>query len=145
MSFFCDLRRTVVTTAIAAIELVVMTNTQLRTKEARRYLEKHNRRVDLAIDAYYNEPTQSRAVISSAPSTSKLSSLFDKYKGIIIPLQSNTTANPVYRSSWRQHHDRGNNPTLPRFGSRSRRCRTLVRGLRAQITWDGRVDETRLD
>jgi DCN1-like protein 1/2 len=57
----------------------------IRVKDARKFLEKH-KRVDYAIDAYYNDPaalaaTARRQADTSAPSTSKLNTLFDKYKG----------------------------------------------------------------
>jgi DCN1-like protein 1/2 len=45
-------------------------------KDARRYLDKHQRRLDAAIDAYYQEGG-SRTSIAS---TSKLNALFEKYK-----------------------------------------------------------------
>ncbi len=46
------------------------------TKDARKYLTKY-KRLDLAVDAFYNSPP------TPAPqaSTSKLNALFDKYKG----------------------------------------------------------------
>ncbi|KAG9217845.1 hypothetical protein PLEOSDRAFT_1067985 [Pleurotus ostreatus PC15] len=54
------------------------------TRDARKFLEKY-KRVDIAIDAYYNDPNafsggSRRNNDSSGPSTSKLNSLFDKYK-----------------------------------------------------------------
>lgn len=49
------------------------------SKDARKYLEQYGRRVDHAIDAYYNQPVSSRRE-STGPSTSKLSQLFDHYK-----------------------------------------------------------------
>ncbi|CAA7261982.1 unnamed protein product [Cyclocybe aegerita] len=52
------------------------------TKDARDFL-KHHKRLDVAIDAYYNNPNAfsgRRKTDSSTPSTSKLSQLFDKYK-----------------------------------------------------------------
>ena len=49
-----------------------------RAKDAKKYIEKY-KRVEVAIDAFYNEPMQSRQ--TSAPSTSKLNQLFDTYKG----------------------------------------------------------------
>jgi len=54
------------------------------TRDARKFLEKH-KRVDVAIDAYYNDPTAHSTPTrtpqpTSAPSTSKLNKLFDKYK-----------------------------------------------------------------
>lgn len=57
------------------------------TKDARKFLEKY-KRVDIAIDAYYNDPNafsggSRRNNDSSGPSTSKLNSLFDKYKGAL--------------------------------------------------------------
>jgi DCN1-like protein 1/2 len=58
-----------------------------RVKDARKFLEKH-KRLDYAIDAYYNDPlaiaaTARRQADISAPSTSKLNTLFDKYKGAL--------------------------------------------------------------
>lgn len=56
-------------------------------KDAKRFIEKY-KRVDIAIDAYYNDPTalamSARRQTESVPSTSKLNALFDKYKGTII-------------------------------------------------------------
>ncbi|TFK36066.1 hypothetical protein BDQ12DRAFT_257920 [Crucibulum laeve] len=53
------------------------------TKDAKKFLDKY-KRVDVAIDAYYNDPnalaTMGRQTTSSQPSTSKLNALFDKYK-----------------------------------------------------------------
>ena len=54
-----------------------------RSKDARKYLERYNKRVDLAIDAFYNDPNSLRPSHSSGPSTSKLNQLFDTYKGIV--------------------------------------------------------------
>ena len=51
-----------------------------RMKDARKYLEQHGRRVDHAIDAFYNQPVQARRE-PAGPSTSKLNQLFDRYKG----------------------------------------------------------------
>ena len=59
----------------------------IRTKDAKKFLDRH-KRLEIAIDAYYND---SMAVSATArqqanvttPSTSKLNSLFDKYKGQI--------------------------------------------------------------
>ncbi|KAL0952666.1 hypothetical protein HGRIS_006909 [Hohenbuehelia grisea] len=54
-------------------------------KDARRFIERH-KRLDYAIDAYYNDPNAFSAVSTprrqepAAPSTSKLNSLFDTYK-----------------------------------------------------------------
>jgi len=52
-------------------------------KDAKKFLEKY-KRVDIAIDAYYNDPAAVAATTArpSAPaaSTSKLNTLFDKYK-----------------------------------------------------------------
>ncbi|PFH50214.1 hypothetical protein AMATHDRAFT_145703 [Amanita thiersii Skay4041] len=45
-------------------------------REARKYLERH-RRLDAAIDAFYNS---SNSAAKPVPSTSKLTALFDKYK-----------------------------------------------------------------
>jgi len=59
------------------------------TKDAQRFLSKHNYRLDAAIDAYYNDPAavaatlqaQSRTSQSSGQGvTTKLNQLFDKYK-----------------------------------------------------------------
>jgi hypothetical protein len=47
-------------------------------KDAKKYIEKY-KRLEVAIDAFYNEPMQSRQ--TNAPSTSKLNQLFDTYKG----------------------------------------------------------------
>lgn len=61
-----------------------------RVKDAKRYLEKF-KRVDIAIDSFYSDPGMfsSSAATSkrpdAAPSTSKLSALFDKYKGTVVP------------------------------------------------------------
>ncbi|KAF8154226.1 hypothetical protein B0H34DRAFT_82003 [Crassisporium funariophilum] len=54
------------------------------TRDARKYLEAH-KRVDIAVDAYYNNPNAfpssgRRKGETSAPSTSKLTQLFEKYK-----------------------------------------------------------------
>ncbi|KAI0697790.1 defective in Cullin neddylation protein 1 [Cytidiella melzeri] len=49
-------------------------------RDARKYLDKYNRRVDVAIDAYYNDPNAHRPSQSSGSSTSKLNQLFDTYK-----------------------------------------------------------------
>lgn len=54
-------------------------------RDARKFLEAH-KRVDVAIDAYYNDPnafntpTKQKARDTGPPSTIKLSTLFDKYK-----------------------------------------------------------------
>jgi len=54
-------------------------------RDARKFLEAH-KRVDVAIDAYYNDPnafntpTKQKTRDTGPPSTGKLSSLFDKYK-----------------------------------------------------------------
>ncbi|KAJ7573970.1 Cullin binding-domain-containing protein [Mycena floridula] len=51
-------------------------------KDARKFIEKY-KRFEVAIDAYYNDPNALNATQkhqSSQPSTSKLTSLFDKYK-----------------------------------------------------------------
>ncbi|EDR09590.1 uncharacterized protein LACBIDRAFT_293835 [Laccaria bicolor S238N-H82] len=54
-------------------------------RDARKFLEAH-KRVDVAIDAYYNDPnafstpTKQKARDTGPPSTGKLSTLFDKYK-----------------------------------------------------------------
>ncbi|RDB17739.1 Defective in cullin neddylation protein 1 [Hypsizygus marmoreus] len=53
------------------------------TRDARKFLEKY-KRLDMAIDAYYNDPTALSSTPSrqttSAPSTSKLTTLFNRYK-----------------------------------------------------------------
>ncbi|KAI0092350.1 hypothetical protein BDY19DRAFT_596216 [Irpex rosettiformis] len=49
-------------------------------RDARKYLEKYGRRVDMAIDAFYNDPAAVRPSHSSGPSTSRLNQLFDTYK-----------------------------------------------------------------
>jgi hypothetical protein len=46
-------------------------------KDAKRYLDKHQKRLDAAIDAYFQESSGRITVASS----SKLNALFDKYKG----------------------------------------------------------------
>ncbi|KAJ3557633.1 hypothetical protein NM688_g1365 [Phlebia brevispora] len=48
-------------------------------RDARRYLEQYNRRVDHAIDAFYNQPLSGRRE-PAGPSTSKLNQLFEVYK-----------------------------------------------------------------
>lgn len=53
-------------------------------KDAKKFLDRH-KRLEVAIDAYYNDPTSlsstaRQQVNTSTPSTSKLNSLFDKYK-----------------------------------------------------------------
>jgi len=54
-------------------------------KDAKRFLEKH-KRLDVAIDAYYNDPSAMAAAAkrhdSVGPSVSKLNALFDKYKDV---------------------------------------------------------------
>ena len=52
----------------------------VRARDARRFLEQHQGRVDHAIDAFYNEPVRARRE-PAGPSTSKLNQLFDHYKG----------------------------------------------------------------
>ncbi|KAJ7447330.1 Cullin binding-domain-containing protein [Mycena galericulata] len=52
-------------------------------KDAKKFLEKY-KRVDVAVDAYYNDPNALSTPTRHAPpaaSTSKLNTLFDKYKG----------------------------------------------------------------
>ncbi|KAF9463500.1 defective in Cullin neddylation protein 1 [Collybia nuda] len=54
------------------------------TKDAKKYLDKY-KRADIAIDAFFNDPTEFAASTrhqsnTSAPSTSKLHTLFTKYK-----------------------------------------------------------------
>ncbi|KAI0830293.1 Cullin binding-domain-containing protein [Trametes gibbosa] len=48
-------------------------------KEARRYLTKY-KRLEQALDAYFNNPAAAAAAPRPAASTSKLNALFDKYK-----------------------------------------------------------------
>jgi DCN1-like protein 1/2 len=56
-----------------------------RVKDAKRFIDKY-KRVDVAMDAFYNDPA---AMVAAAkhqgggggPSTSKLNTLFDRYKG----------------------------------------------------------------
>lgn len=57
----------------------------IRTRDARKFLEAH-KRLDIAIDAYYDNPHAfstpgRRKGDSSAPSSHKLQQLFEKYKG----------------------------------------------------------------
>ncbi|KAF7964786.1 hypothetical protein HWV62_2910 [Athelia sp. TMB] len=55
-------------------------------KDAKRYLEKY-KRVDIAIDSFYNDPNAVFAATPKrpeAPSTSKLNALFDKYKAYLV-------------------------------------------------------------
>ncbi|KIP03035.1 hypothetical protein PHLGIDRAFT_78198 [Phlebiopsis gigantea 11061_1 CR5-6] len=49
------------------------------TRDAKKFIEKY-KRLEIAIDAYYNEPMMSRQQPPPAPSTSKLNQLFDQYK-----------------------------------------------------------------
>jgi len=51
--------------------------TNASPKDAKRYLDKHQRRLDAAIDAYFQESTGRTTV---AASSSKLNALFDRYK-----------------------------------------------------------------
>ncbi|KAI8990376.1 Cullin binding-domain-containing protein [Trametes punicea] len=61
------------------------TITGASSKEARRYLTKY-KRLDQAIDAYYNDPSGGRSAgARSNASTSKLNALFDNYKGAPLP------------------------------------------------------------
>lgn len=57
-----------------------------RTKDAKKFLDRH-KRLDSALDAYFNNPnappSPSSQQPTSAPSTSKLNALFLKYKGKI--------------------------------------------------------------
>ena len=66
-----SLGRSHVSRTIASLVVVAA-----RTKDAKKYITKY-RRLDLAVDAFYNSPP------TPAPqaSTSKLNALFDKYKG----------------------------------------------------------------
>lgn len=56
-----------------------------RVKDARRFLDKH-KRVDIAMDAFYNDAAAMASAVKnqteSSPSTSKLNALFDTYKGM---------------------------------------------------------------
>ncbi|KAG6877629.1 hypothetical protein C0993_005450 [Termitomyces sp. T159_Od127] len=61
----------------------------IRTRDARKFLEKY-KRVDAAIDAYYNNPHEFNTPARhqpapTAPSTSKLTTLFNKYKEFGLP------------------------------------------------------------
>lgn len=49
-------------------------------KDAKRMLERH-KRLDAAVDAFYSGPTPASPARSAGPSTSKITTLFDKYKG----------------------------------------------------------------
>lgn len=49
-------------------------------RDARRYLDKY-KRVDAAIDAFYSDPSGGSAARAAAASTSKITQLFDQYKG----------------------------------------------------------------
>jgi DCN1-like protein 1/2 len=51
--------------------------TNASTRDARRYLEKY-KRIDVAINAFFSDPPPPAA--AGAPSTTKLNTLFDKYK-----------------------------------------------------------------
>lgn len=51
-----------------------------RHRDARRFLDKY-KRVDIAIDAYYNDPNAAAPPRPAAVSTTKLNQLFDQYKG----------------------------------------------------------------
>ncbi len=55
-----------------------------RPKEAKKFLEKH-KRLDVAVDAYFHESAGRRqSGGASSASSSKLTALFDKYKGAIL-------------------------------------------------------------
>lgn len=74
-------------------------------RDARRFLDKY-KRVDAAMDAYYNDPSALNNSISiskrtNEPSTSKLNSLFDKYKGAFSPPRHNLVLSDMVRSRWR--------------------------------------------
>ena len=63
-----------------------------RTRDAKKFLE-HFGRLDVAIDSYFNDPkalsgasSRNRGGASTAPSSSKLTALFDQYKGSTITL-----------------------------------------------------------
>lgn len=49
------------------------------TRDAKRFLEKY-KRVDIAIDAYYNNPNALQSGQANAVSTTRLNQLFDQYK-----------------------------------------------------------------
>ena len=49
-------------------------------RDARKYLDKY-KRIDLAVDAFYNDPHAAAAAPRAQASSSKLGALFDKYKG----------------------------------------------------------------
>ncbi|OAX36925.1 defective in Cullin neddylation protein 1 [Rhizopogon vinicolor AM-OR11-026] len=51
--------------------------TNASPKDAKRYLDKHQRRLDVAIDAYFQESSGGRTTVAS---TSRLNALFDRYK-----------------------------------------------------------------
>lgn len=54
----------------------------LSVKDAKKYLEKNGKRLEVAIDAFYNDSASRRQETqASPPSTSKLNQLFDAYKG----------------------------------------------------------------
>jgi hypothetical protein len=67
-----------------ALIMFMFTLRDYRVKDARRFLDKY-KRVDIAIDAYYSDPSAGgaagRRTENPAPSTSKLNALFDKYRG----------------------------------------------------------------
>jgi hypothetical protein len=50
------------------------------SKDAKRFLDKY-KRVDIAIDAYYNESSPTAAAAAPKRTINKLNVLFDKYKG----------------------------------------------------------------
>jgi len=59
----------------------------ISSKEAKRFLEKY-KKLEVAVDAFYNDPSAMAAASrrnNEGPSTSKLSQLFDKYKGLSYP------------------------------------------------------------
>ena len=55
------------------------------TKDAKRFLEQYGRRLDHAIDAFYNQPPTGRRE-PAGPSTTKLNQLFENYKGAPCPM-----------------------------------------------------------
>jgi len=83
---FCGITSASCVTSFSSAKRALLTISH-RVKEARAYLTKF-KRLDLSIDAYYSSslsaspapaPTASRTA-SSAPSTSKLNALFERYK-----------------------------------------------------------------
>jgi DCN1-like protein 1/2 len=50
------------------------------TQDARRYLDKY-KRLDTAVDMYYTSPLPQSTQHASGPSNTKITALFEKYKG----------------------------------------------------------------